>query len=85
MSSLESQNTQPVLELRKIGRLAGLDGDTLEACLQDGEKAKTLVAWYQENAEADGIESTPSFVINGKKYSNMAYDEMAKLIDEAAE
>ena len=72
-------------ELRKIGRLAGLDGDTLEACLQDGEKAKTLVAWYQENAEADGIESTPSFVINGKKYSNMAYDEMAKLIDEAAE
>lgn len=72
-------------ELRKIGRLAGLDGDTLEACLQDGEKAKTLVAWYQENAEADGIESTPSFVINGKKYSNMAYDEMTKLIDEAAE
>lgn len=72
-------------ELRKIGALAGLDGDTMEACLQDGENARTLVAWYQENADADGIDSTPSFVINGQKYSNMAYSEMAALIDAAAE
>lgn len=72
-----------VEELRKIGRLAGMDNDTLEACLQDGEKAQSLVAWYQQNAEADGIESTPSFVINGKKYSNMSYADMKKIIDEA--
>jgi protein-disulfide isomerase len=72
-------------ELRKIGRLAGLDNDTLEACLQDADKARTLVAWYQENAEADGIDSTPSFVINGTKYSNMAYEEMAEIIDAASE
>ena len=73
-----------VEELRKIGRLAGLGNDTLEACLQDGDNLRTLVAWYQENAEADGVNSTPSFVINGTKYNNMAYDEMARLIDEAA-
>lgn len=72
-------------QLRRIGRLAGLDGDAMEACLQDADKARTLVAWYQENAQADGIESTPSFVINGTKYSNMSYGEMAALIDEAAE
>ncbi|WP_299966598.1 DsbA family protein [uncultured Roseobacter sp.] len=72
-------------ELRKIGLLAGLDAETMEACLQDGEKARTLVAWYQENAEADGIDSTPSFVIDGRKYSNMSYGEMAELIDAAAE
>ena len=72
-------------ELRKIGLLAGLDAETMEACLQDGEKARTLVAWYQENATEDGIESTPSFVINGKRYSNMEYTEMAEIIDAAAE
>ena len=71
-------------ELRKIGRLAGLDNDTLEACLQDADMARTLVAWYQENAEADSIDSTPSFVINGKKYSNMSYSEMAQIIDDAS-
>lgn len=70
-------------ELRKIGRLAGLDNDTLEACLQDGDKAQAMVAWYQENAEADGIDSTPSFVINGEKHSNMRYEDMTKIIDEA--
>ena len=71
-------------ELRKIGRLAGLDGDTLEACLTDADSLRTLVAWYQQNAAEDGINSTPSFVINGTKYNNMAYSEMSRLIDEAA-
>ena len=72
-----------VEELRKIGRLAGLDNETLEACLQDGDRAQSLVAWYQENAKADGIDSTPSFVINGKKHSNMSFEDMKVIIDEA--
>ena len=71
-------------ELRKVGRVAGLDSDTIEACLNDADSLRTLVAWYQGNAEADGIRSTPSFVINGTTYNNMAYPEMARLIDEAA-
>lgn len=72
-------------ELRKIGLLAGLDASTIETCLQDETKARTLVAWYQENATADGVDSTPSFVINGKKYSNMGYEEMVEIIDAAVE
>ena len=72
-----------VAELGKIGRLAGLDGDTLDACLQDAEKAENLNKWQTENLAADGIDSTPSFVINGKKYSNMAYDEMKTIIETA--
>ena len=75
--------TAIVEELRKIGRLAGLDNETLEACLQDGDRAQSLVAWYQENAKADGIDSTPSFVINGKKHSNMSFEDMKVIIDEA--
>ena len=73
-----------VEELRKIGRLAGLDGETIEACLQDGENLQTLVAWYQENATADNVDSTPTFIINGKKYNNLPYAELAEAIDEAA-
>lgn len=72
-----------VEELRKIGRLAGLDNETLEACLQNGERAEALVAWYQKNAEDDDIDSTPSFVINGKKYSNMSYNDMKDIIEDA--
>lgn len=72
-------------ELRKIGRLAGLDKDTLEACLQDAKQAQTLVAWYQENGERDEITSTPSFLINGTKHSNMSYPDMKALIEAELE
>lgn len=72
-----------VTELGKIGRLAGLDGDTLDACLQDAEKAENLNKWQTENLAADNIDSTPSFVINGRKYANMAYPEMKALIETA--
>lgn len=82
--SRAGEPTAIVDELRKIGRLAGLGNEQLEACLQDGDKAQALVAWYKQNAEKDGIESTPSFVINGKKYTNMAYEDMADVIVDAA-
>ena len=67
--------------LGKIGRLAGIDGDTLDACLQDADKAQALVAWFEQNATADGIESTPSFVINGTRYKNMAYPDLKEIIE----
>lgn len=72
-------------ELRKIGRLAGLESDVIEACLQDADKAKTLVAWDEANREVDKINSTPSFMINGQQHSNMAYGEMKALLDAALE
>lgn len=70
-----------VEELRKIGRLAGLSNEALETCFQDATMAQTLVAWWQENGDRDGITSTPSFLINGTRHSNMAYADMKALID----
>lgn len=69
--------------LRKIGRLAGIEADALDACLQDADKAQTLVAWFQQNAKADDIDSTPSFVLNGEKVANASYSELASRIDAA--
>lgn len=68
--------------LRKIGKVAGLSGDQVEACLSDNDKAKTLVAWFQQNAEADEIQSTPTLIINGVKHSNMSYGDLKTIIDE---
>ncbi|UZD90911.1 DsbA family protein [Cognatishimia activa] len=67
--------------IRKIGRLAGLQDAELQSCLQDEEYAKTLVAWYQTNAAKDDVSGTPSFVINGTKYSNMSYSDMKSVLD----
>lgn len=69
-------------ELRKIGRIAGIESETLETCLSDGTKAQSLVTWYEENAKADGVRSTPSFVIDGDLHSNMSYADFQKILDE---
>jgi protein-disulfide isomerase len=68
--------------LRKLGRTAGMSDEEVNACLQDGDMARAMVAVYQENAEADGIDSTPSFVIDGEKYKNMSYDEFSRILDD---
>jgi len=68
--------------LRKVGRLAGLQDAELQSCLQNEDQAKALVAWYEQNATADNVTGTPSFVINGNKYSNMSYAEMKTILDD---
>lgn len=68
--------------LRRMGRTAGLTDEEVDACLQDGDMARAMVAVYQENAEADNIDSTPSFLIDGEKYSNMSYEEFSSILEE---
>jgi len=70
-----------VASLKKIGRTAGMDDATLDACMNDADMAKALVAHYETNFKADGIEGTPTFIINGTKHSNMSYEDMKALID----
>ena len=67
--------------LRKIGRVAGLDNGQLEACLADNDNAQALVAWYQANAEADDVNSTPTLVIDGQKHGNMSYAALKDILD----
>jgi len=68
--------------LRKIARTAGIEEEALDACMSDEAMARAMVEAYRENAERDGINSTPSFVIDGVKYDNMPYDEFSALLDE---
>ena len=67
--------------LRTIGRTAGMDDATLDACMADEVSAQTLVAWFTENSTRDEVNATPTLFIDGTKYSNMAYDELTALID----
>ncbi len=70
-----------VANLKKIGRTAGLDDAALEVCMKDAATADALVKHFETNFKADGIEGTPSFMINGVKYSNVKYDELKSILD----
>lgn len=67
--------------LRTIGKVAGLTDDELDACLTDRDFAQALVAVYQENSEADGVDSTPTLIIDGTKYQNQAYPQLKEIIE----
>ncbi len=82
-----SDPTVAVDELKKIGLIAGIDNATADACLQDQAMAKALVAHYQANLakdydKANPFQGTPSFIINGTRYGNMAWADMKKIIDD---
>lgn len=74
-----------IQELYRIGRQAGMTDDQMNACMQDRAFAEALVATYQENAAADRIDSTPTFIMNGAKMGSgaMPWAEIKAKIDEA--
>jgi len=71
--------------LYKIGRIAGLNDETMEACLQDQDTAKALVANFQERTTADGVNSTPTVFINGVNHGNKSFAQFKELLDAQLE
>ena len=70
-------------KLYGVGRQAGLTNEAMDACMQDRALAEALVAEYQKNAAADGVEATPTFLINGEKVGNMPWEEFQAKLDAA--
>lgn len=77
-----SDDPNVVMEnLKKIGRTAGMDDATLEACMKDAAMADALYQHFDTNFKKDGVEGTPTFFINGTKHSNMTYEDLKALVD----
>ena len=70
-----------VENLKKIGRTAGMDDASLDACMKDGAMAEAMVKRFEENMKADEVEGTPTLFINGVKHDNMSYDDLKTIIE----
>ena len=71
----------PVAELAKIGRLAGIDQATFDACMASEELINGILE-IRQSAAATGVRSTPTFVIGGKVYpGNRLIEEFAEIIE----
>ncbi len=83
---LDGSDPEKLVEnLYAIGRQAGLSDTEMDACMSDQAYAEALVAEYQKNATADGVDSTPSFIIDGEKTGNLSYEEFAERLNAALE
>jgi len=67
--------------LLSVGRQSGLTDEKSKMCMEDSTLAEKLIEIFKQNTSADGISSTPSFVINGELMQNMSYDELKKIIE----
>ena len=71
----------PVAELALVGRLAGIDEATFEACLASEELLDGVLKIRQQGA-ADGVRSTPTFIIQGAVYpGSRSLEELAEIIE----
>ncbi len=78
-----SDSSEEIVDaLLKISAKSGIEKKKVISCLEDQEKALDLVKQYQAHVKVDAIESTPTFVINKKKYSNRSYEEIKEIIEK---
>jgi protein-disulfide isomerase len=68
--------------LLQLSKLAGFTQESFTACLTD-QKLLDQIRSVKNRAEKDfGVDATPTFFINGKKYPGaMSIDEMSAIID----
>ena len=68
--------------LLDISKLAGFTQESFEACLTDQQLVDDVNAVRARAATEFGVQSTPTFLINGKRYTgNMSVERMSALID----
>jgi protein-disulfide isomerase len=64
-----------VAALKQIGRTAGLSDANMDRCMADQAAIDKVVASMQDAQSRFGINSTPSFVVNGKTYTNRPFED----------
>jgi len=64
----DGEQADIVQNLRRIGKQGGLTDADLDLCLGDEAFARGLVEDYQTKAKEDGVNSTPTFFIQGELF-----------------
>ncbi|KNY17530.1 DSBA oxidoreductase [Shinella sp. SUS2] len=68
--------------LLQMSKLAGFTQESFQACLTNQKLLDDVNAVRERGAKEFGIAATPTFLINGKRYSgDMSVDTMSALID----
>ena len=68
-------------KLTNIGKLAGLNENKINACFNDEQIVDGIIKTRTLAEEKYNISSTPSLIINEKKYSAMSYENFEKIIE----
>jgi protein-disulfide isomerase len=79
-----ARGADPLADLKTRAQLAGLSQADADACLANRELLTGIQTRASEAQKRDGLESTPTFLIDGRKLSGaLPYADFQKAIDEA--
>ena len=68
--------------LLQLSKLAGFSQESFDKCLTDQNLLNQVNEVRERGAKDFGVESTPTFLINGKKYAGaLTVEQMSALID----
>jgi protein-disulfide isomerase len=72
----------PMASLGEIAALGGLTDKDLAACFENTKLLEEIVLQKKEGEEKFGVDSTPSFIINGRKHTgSSSYESIKSAID----
>ena len=75
----------PTAELSRMARLAGLSQERVKACMNDQSSMNKILEGMRDAQKTYDVQSTPTFVVNGRKLSGaMTYEDFDKVLQEAA-
>jgi protein-disulfide isomerase len=78
-----AHSESPVAALRGIARFGGLSNDEVDKCMSDKTLFQQIADRQKDGEDRYGVNSTPSFIINGKLYAGeMSYESFAKILSK---
>ncbi len=79
-----SRAEDPVKVLTQLAGLGGMSKEDVDACLANEALQDGILQMRLEGQMEYDVNSTPSFVIDGKKVANLPYEDLNELLENAA-
>ena len=79
-----SRADEPMRQLARMASMAGMDGDTFDRCVNDRAEAERIVEKQTQARDEIGVQSTPSFYIEGQLVSGaQPFDAFDRILRNA--
>jgi len=80
-----ARSDDPTPGLERIAKLGGMSEEQFKACMSNNAIEKEVLAMRMQGAKQYGVESTPTFFINGKKLVGaQPYDQFETMLKAAS-
>ena len=74
----------PIAALGQAARIAGMDQETFESCVQDDSELDSILEGMLVGRDEVGVQSTPSFLVNGEMVrGNIGYESFNEKLELA--